>query len=68
MTHSYLEYLRLKAIISTLRFFDFEGWTAASPRPDDSYTFTSRDGKREVKVNVCKYMASEIGFRPNTLR
>jgi hypothetical protein len=54
MAHSYLEYIRLKAIISTLRFFDWEAWTTASPSPDDAFTITCRDAKRTVKVNVCK--------------
>ncbi|KAL0937971.1 esterase lipase [Colletotrichum truncatum] len=50
MAHSYLEYLRLKAIISALRFFD--GEKPVEPSPDDSFTFTSTDGQRELKVNV----------------
>ncbi|KAF6817756.1 esterase lipase [Colletotrichum sojae] len=56
MTHSYLEYLRLKAIITSLRFFD--GEKPAPPSPDDSFAFKSRDGQREVKVNI---------YRPKTV-
>ena len=56
MAHSYLEYMRLKVIISTLHFFDWEAWAAPSPRPDDTFAITCRDGKRAVKVNVCKHL------------
>ncbi|KAF6822731.1 esterase lipase [Colletotrichum plurivorum] len=56
MAHSYLEYLRLKAIITPLRVFD--GEKPAPPSPDDSFAFKSRDGQREVKVNI---------YRPKTL-
>ncbi|KAI1839479.1 hypothetical protein JX266_014310 [Neoarthrinium moseri] len=59
MAHSYLEYLRLKAIVSALRYFD--GEKPAEPRPDDSFTFTSSDGQREVKVNIYN---SKIGTEP----
>lgn len=55
-SHSYLEYLRLKAIVSVLRYFDGEKPTP--PRPDDIFAFTSRDGKRELRANVCKYIAT----------
>ncbi|KAF6842377.1 esterase lipase [Colletotrichum musicola] len=56
MAHSYLGYLWLKAIITPLRVFD--GEKPAPPSPDDSFTFKSQDGQREVKVNV---------YRPKTL-
>lgn len=56
MAHSYLEYLRLKSIITALRVFD--GEKPAPPSPDDSFTFKSQDGQREVKVNICEWDAS----------
>ncbi|ETS81625.1 hypothetical protein PFICI_06627 [Pestalotiopsis fici W106-1] len=50
MAHSYLEYFRLKAIISYLRYTDDEKPTP--PSPDDSFTIPSRDEKRRITVNV----------------
>ena len=52
MAHSYLEYYRLKAIITYLRYSDDE--KPAPPSPDDSFTIPSRDGKRKITVNVCE--------------
>ncbi|GKT50063.1 esterase [Colletotrichum spaethianum] len=59
MAHSYLEYARLKAIITALRFFD--GEKPATPSPDDSFKYVSRDSKRELKVNVYR---SKIASNP----
>jgi hypothetical protein len=52
MARSYLEYLRLKAIVTTLRFFS--GWTSPQLHLDESFKIKYRDRKRDIKVNVCK--------------
>ncbi|KZL70636.1 esterase lipase [Colletotrichum incanum] len=62
MAHSYLEYMRLKAIVSTLRFFD--GEKPAEPSPDESFTFMSSDGQRELKVNVYRPKIASTGPSP----
>jgi acetyl esterase/lipase len=50
MEYSFLEYIRLKAIVSALRVT--VSWNSTPPQPDDSYTLKSRDGKRDIRVNV----------------
>ncbi|KAH9231651.1 hypothetical protein K456DRAFT_424429 [Colletotrichum gloeosporioides 23] len=50
MAHSYLAYIRLKAVISTLRYFD--GEKPAPAQPDEVFTITGRDGKRGIRVHV----------------
>ncbi|KAH0422208.1 hypothetical protein CcaCcLH18_12947 [Colletotrichum camelliae] len=50
MAHSYLAYIRLKAVISALRYFD--GEKPAPAEPDAVFTLPGRDGKREIKVHV----------------
>ncbi|KAF3805776.1 hypothetical protein GCG54_00005140 [Colletotrichum gloeosporioides] len=50
MAHSYLAYTRLKAVISALRYLD--GEKPAPAQPDEVFTITGRDGKREIKVHV----------------
>ncbi|KAF2666120.1 alpha/beta-hydrolase [Microthyrium microscopicum] len=50
MAHSFLEYARLKTIFTTIRLL--VNWSATPPKPDDSYSFRSRDGSRNIKVNV----------------
>ncbi|KAF4926632.1 Versiconal hemiacetal acetate esterase [Colletotrichum viniferum] len=50
MAHSYLAYIRLKAVISTLRYLDEE--KPAPAQPDEVFTITARDGKRGIRVHV----------------
>ncbi|KAF4428377.1 putative carboxylesterase 18 [Colletotrichum fructicola] len=50
MAHSYLAYIRLKAVISALRYFD--GEKPAPAKPDEVFTITGRDGKRGIRVHV----------------
>ncbi|KAJ3961380.1 hypothetical protein N0V92_001949 [Colletotrichum tropicale] len=50
MAHSYLAYIRLKAVISALRYLD--GEKPAPAQPDEVFTITGRDGKREIRVHV----------------
>jgi acetyl esterase/lipase len=53
MPHSFLEYARLKAIVSTFRLsMKLVTWNNATAHPDDLYSFKSRDGKRDIKVHV----------------
>jgi acetyl esterase/lipase len=58
MSHSILEYARLKVLISALRLsMKIITWNSPPPHPDDSYSFKSRDGKRDIKVHI---------YRPKT--
>jgi acetyl esterase/lipase len=58
MSHSLLEYARLKAVVSALRLsMKLINWNSPTPHPDDSYSFNSRDGKRDIKVHI---------YRPKT--
>ncbi|KAF0319374.1 hypothetical protein GQ607_013342 [Colletotrichum asianum] len=53
MAHSYLAYIRLKAVISALRYLD--GEKPAPAQPDEVFTLTGRDGKREIRVHVYEF-------------
>ncbi|KAK6219463.1 hypothetical protein LQW54_002195 [Pestalotiopsis sp. IQ-011] len=65
MAHSYLEYFRLKAIISYLRYSDPE--KPATPSPDDSFTIPSRDGRRDIKINTYRPRAASGSPSPTLL-
>jgi acetyl esterase/lipase len=59
MSHSFLEYARLKVIISTIRFMLSRN--NVPPNPDESYAFKCRNGKRDIKVNAYQ---SKVAMSP----
>lgn len=66
MAHSYLAYIRLKAVISALRYFD--GEKPAPAEPDAVFTLPGRDGKREIKVHVCEFLSALLPVPRHTVR
>ncbi|KAK2729428.1 esterase lipase [Colletotrichum kahawae] len=66
MAHSYLAYIRLKAVISALRYF--AGEKPAPAEPDDVFTLPGRDGKREIKVHSADVRGVVAFYPPTEMR